>query len=155
MLTNTTNSSVVIAAALQAGAAKFFVYFNSSEGVDLLPMIVTLAGVYVAIAIDCGFRGDRDPRAAAAAAGAASAVPVLFDARNRWKSNLTAGAYAADYLLNRTGSNDLMTVIDPGVLSQGYLVDVAVQKRLFFSASSKLFDKVAETSTGTASTCSR
>ena len=151
VLTNTTNSSVVIAAALQTGAAKGFVLYNSSEGVDLLPTIVTLSGVFDAIAIDCGFRGNRD-RQHLCAAGAVSA-PVLFDARNRWKSNLTAGAYAAEYLLDRTGSNDLMAVADPGLLAQGYLVDVVVQQRLFvmankictpFSASSKLFDKVAE-----------
>ena len=124
----------------------------------LLPTVLTLCGVYGAVAIDC----RRVPCAGTAAAAAAAAGEVssqlgavLFDSRGRWANNLTAGAWAADNLLQHTASDDLMAVIDPNVVASGYLVDVAISRKLFvmankictpFSAASKLFDRVAESS---------
>ena len=71
----------------------------------------------------------RRSSADSADADAAALLPgrVLFDARGRWSDNLTAGAWAADHLLPLTASDDLMVVVDPGIISEGYLVDLAIR----------------------------
>ena len=150
-MTNTTNATLVIEHALTSGAAQGLVLYNSSEGEDLLPTVLTLCSVYDAVALDC----QRVPCTGAASAGEVSwqIGPVLFDARNRWSNNLTAGTWAADNLLQRTASDDLMAVTAPNVVASGYLVDVIISRKLFvmanqvctpFSPASKLFDRVAE-----------
>ena len=127
--TNVTNSSVVIEAALTSGAAAGLVLFDSSEGKDLLPTVLTLCSVHDAVAIDCHTMPCGAGAGAGADADAAALLPgpVLFDARGRWSDNLTAGAWAADHLLPLTASDDLMVVVDPGIISEGYLVDLAIR----------------------------
>ena len=106
---------------------------------------MTLCSVYDAVAIDCHRVPCGDPSAVLG--------EVLFDARRRWSNNLTAGAWAADNLLRHTASDDLMVVVDPNVISAGYLVDLAVSRKLFvmankvctpFSAASETFERVSE-----------
>eukprot|EP01050_Picozoa_sp_SAG11_P017774 SAG11_NODE_2601_length_3182_cov_2.460590_2_plen_299_part_00 len=147
--TNTTNSSVVIEHAMASGAAAGFVLYNSSEGADLLPTVLTLCAVHDAVAIDC----HRVPVPLQCGGGGGGGSHVIFDARGRWSDNLTAGAWAASYLLPHTASNDLMVVVDPGVVAEGYLVDIAVSRKLFvmankvctpFSPANELFERVSE-----------
>jgi hypothetical protein len=151
---NTTNSTQVIQHAMASGAARGVVLFNSSEGSGLLPTVLTLCSVYDAVAIDCHkLPGTAGCHSGGDYAAAAADWPVIFDARGRWQDSLSAGTWAADHLLLNTASDDTMVVVDPGVVSSGYLVDVAISRKLFvmankvctpFSGASKLFDRVAE-----------
>ena len=143
-ITNTTNRTLVVRYALQSAATKGLVLFNSSEGNGLLPTVLTLCSVYDAVAVDMAKPGGRE---------ASALGPVLFDSRGRWADQLSAGAWAVEHLLPRTASDDLMVVTDPGVIASGYLVDIAIARKLFvmankvctpFSKASELFDRVAE-----------